>query len=246
MKFAFDIPGYVQGHRFSDEADYYDTTNQRFYDVSGYNRFGSHVEKIVGTPVFANRGTNSRRGLLLDNTCHWQFAHACPWAGSGLLVAEMAFVTSGTTSFYPYIFGESGTVSSNPLIFGGHFSGSTYLRIQAGGAVLAQQVTYPNNQIAIMAWSRDQQDRASRYTRDGVTVTTLTLATATNGNSIGMTGQPRCRLGNLNGTDGNTTLSTTGSLHLFEQHFWKGDVLRDNLSELQKFIATLKSHYASA
>lgn len=247
MKFAYDVPGYVQGHRFSDEADYYDSVNQRFYDISGFNRFGNHVEKVVGTPVFANRGSNSRRGLYLDNTNHWQFPHACPWMGSGLIVAELSFVTSGTTSFYPHIFGDAATVSSNAQIRGGHFSGSTTINLAGPNAALAQSSAWPNNTLGIFAWSRNQEDRISRITRDGITVTaTAPLAAATNGNSIGMAGQPRCRLGNLSGIDGNTTASTTGTLHLFEQHFWKGDVLRDNLPELKAFIDTLKAHYGIA
>lgn len=247
MKFAYDVPGYVQGHRFSDEADYYDSVNQRFYDISGFNRFGNHVEKVVGTPVFASRGSNSRRGLFLDNTNHWQFPHACPWMGSGLIVAELSFVTSGTTSFNPYIFGESATTTSNPKIRGGHFSGSTTVTVAGPSDILPSQIAVTNNQLVVIAWSRNQEDRISRITKDGVTVTaTSPLAAATNGNSIGMAGQPRCRLGNLNGTDGNTTASTTGTLHLFEQHFWKGDVLRDNLPELKAFIDTLKAHYGIA
>ena len=70
MKFAFDVPGYVQGHRFSDEAEYYDSANQRFYDLAGFNRFGNHVEKIVGTPAFASRGSKSRRGFYSYLTGH--------------------------------------------------------------------------------------------------------------------------------------------------------------------------------
>lgn len=247
MKFAYDVPGYVQGHRFSDEADYYDSVNQRFYDISGFNRFGNHVEKVVGTPTFANRGSNSRRGLYLDNTNQWKFPHACPWTGSGLIVAEFSFVTTSTTSFHPHIFSELATVSSNPKIRCGHNSGNTTVTVAGPSDILPSSTSVTNNQLVVIAWSRNQEDRISRITKDGVTVTaTAPLAAATNGNSIGMLGQPRCRLGNLNGTDGNTTASTTGTLHLFEQHFWKGDVLRDNLPELKAFIDTLKAHYGIA
>lgn len=248
MKFAYDVPGYVQGHRFSDEADYYDSVNQRFYDISGFNRFGNHVEKVVGTPSFANRGSNSRRGMFLDNTCHWRFPHACPWAGSGLIVIEPAFVTSASTTFYPYLFGYSTTVSSNPFISGSHFSGTTRINIGAGAGQNQLTPTYTNNQIAIFAWSYDQEDRKPRHTKDGITVTEGAAYNPanTNGNYCGLGGQPSTRLGNLNGTDGNTTASTQGTCHLFEQHFWKGNVLRDNLPELKSFIDTLKAHYGIA
>lgn len=244
MNFAYDIPGYVQGHRFSDEDYYYDATNQRFYDLAGGNRFGNHVERTFGTPVFANRGPNSRRGLLLNNNNQWQFPHQCPWMGSGLFVAELSFVTtSPTLSFFPYIFGEAVTVTSNPVIRGQHASGQLTVAVGTSG-VLIQSSTWVNNTIGIFAWSRNQEDRISRITRDGVTVTASSpLAAANNGNGIGMMGQPRCRLGNLNGVEGNTTTSTTGSLHLFEHHFWKGDVLRDSLPALKAFIDTLREHY---
>jgi len=159
-------------------------------------------------------------------------------------LCKIACHATATTSFYPYLFGDAVTVSSNPNIRGGHFSGSTSINLAGPGATLGQSSAWPNNTLGVFAWSRNQEDRISRITRDGVTVTaSAPLAAATNGQNIGMGGQPRCRLGNLNGTDGNTTASTTGTLHLFEQHFWKGDVLRDNLPELKAFIDTLKIHY---
>lgn len=240
MKFAYDIPGYAQGHRFSDEPDYYDATNERFYDLAGLSRFGNDVTKVNGTPVFASVGDRQRRGLFLDNQNHWEFPHACPWMGSGLIVVKMNYVTSATASFTPWLFVRGGKIQ------GLHFSGQTRLSIDGGSSQLSQAYNYfPNEKIAVFAWSRDQQDRRSRITQDGVTIDVSAeyAPSADNGNYIGLGGQPRCRLGNLSGTEGDTTASTTGTLHVFEQHFWKGNVLRDNPNELAAFIQSLKDYY---
>jgi hypothetical protein len=246
MKFAYDVPGYAQGHRFSDEPEFYDSLNQRFRDLAAGDKFGNYVEKINGTPVFEYRGARNRRGLFLDNQNQWQFPHQCPWAGSGLVVVEMNYVTSGTTAFTPYIFGESSLLSDNPKIQAVHFSGQTRLSIDGGSGELSQRyIDFANNQIAIFAWSRNQEDRKSRITRDGLTVIESAEYTdnSSSGNFIRMGGQPRVRLGNLNGVDGDTTASTTGTLRLFEQHFWKGDVLRDNREDMEMFIQSLRQYY---
>lgn len=246
MKFAYDVPGYVQGHRFSDDSMYYDSNNQRFTDLAGGDRFNQYVSKITGTPVFANRGSNNQRGLYLDNTNQWQFPHACPWDGSILIVAEFSMITNQT--MYPWLFGEAtSTLTNDPFIVARSPSGSNQLWIQGGAAQLSQQPLIPNNQIIVFATTRGQDDRIARYSRDGVTVTaTAAYSTArTDGNFIGMGGQPRVRLGALDGTNG-TTPSTIGTLHVFEQHFFKTNILRDHLADTKAFIDTLKSYYAIA
>jgi hypothetical protein len=246
MKFAYDVPGYVQGHRFSDAPEFFDAENEHFRDLACGDKFGNFVEKINGTPVFQSRGDRNRRGLFLDNQNHWQFSHQCPWAGSGLIVVEMNYVTSDGSSFTPYIFGDSASLAANPKISALYISSQSRLTVDGGSSVLAQtESNFPNNQIAIFAWSRNQQDRKSRITQDGTTVQeSAALASNTNtGLLIGMRGQPRVRLGNLNGVDGDTAGSSTGTLRLFEQHFWKGDVLKDHLPELRGFIESLSDHY---
>lgn len=101
----------------------------------------------------------------------------------------------------------------------------------------------------ILAWSSNQQTRICSISLDGVTITNavnVPSPTATNGNGIGMIGQPRVRLGDLDGTKV-PSVNATGTLHVFEQHFWDGDILHgSNLSLTKAFIDTLKSHYAIA
>lgn len=243
MKFAYDLPGYVQGHRFSNDPLFYDSTSQRFYDLAGGDRFKQGVTKIVGTPVFNNRGINSRQGLYLDNTNQWQFPHACPWEGSMVIVGQFKSIVN--QYIYPWLFAEdTGTITNNPLINTFEFGGSTYLRISGGSGQLQHQNTIPNDQIIVFALSRSQDDRTSRYSRDGVTIEAVGPydPTLSYGTYIGMGGQPRVRLGALDGTNGTTT-STVGTCHVFEQHFFRGNILRDNQTETAEFMNTLKSYY---
>ena len=242
MTFAADIPGYVQGHRFSDDPIYYDGSG-RFFDQSAYSRFGRDVTRVNGTPTFASRGPNARRGLFLDNTNHWQFPHACPWMGSGMIVAELSYVAAGTTSFIPYVFGEASLVTTNPIMFMQHFSGQFRLYVVGGSNFNQQLQLVSNNTIVVFAWSRNQYGPEGRHTLDGVTVPTTAFATRSDGLYVGMGGLPRCRLGNLNGNAASTVTSTTGSLHLFEQHFWDGDILRDHLPAARAFIEDRRAHY---
>lgn len=244
MKFAFDIPGYVQGHRFSNDPLFYDSANERFYDLAGGDRFNQGVTKIVGTPVFNNRGTNNRQGLYLNNTNQWQFPHACPWEGSMLIVAQFATVNNAT--MYPWLFGEDATVSNNPMIGAQYFFGTRNLWIQGGAAQLEQKPTIPDDTIIVFAVSRSQDDRLHRYSRDGVTVDSVGPYTParTDGMYIGMGGQPRVRLGALDGTNG-TTASTVGTCHVFEQHFFRTNILRDHLTATSELMSTLKAYYGA-
>lgn len=249
MKFAHDLPGYAQGHRFSSAPEFFDSANQRFHDLAGYNRFGNHVEKLNGTPVFAARGSNARDGLYLDNTNHWQFPNMTPWHGSGLIVAEFNTLEGATSgNMFPWIFGTSsvGNITNDPLLWVQYNFGSRKFYVWGPASQLVQSLDIPDSpDLCIIAWSRNQEDRKSRYTLDGTTVTASAAFNTgeTNGNSIAMGSAGVVRMGNLNGSQGDVATSATGTMHLFEQHFWKGDVLRDNLPELKDFIGTLKSHY---
>jgi hypothetical protein len=164
----------------------------------------------------------------------------------------MDYITSGTTNFYPLIFSPTidGSLSSEPQIQGQHFSGQTRFSVNGGSAQLVtRDSSFPDSEIAVVAWSRNQEDRFARLTRDGVSVTAVGPynTSGVDGNFIGLQGQPYSVLGALAGDYSDTTdVSTTkGSLRIFEQHFWKGDVLQYNLAELKEFIDTLKQYYAA-
>lgn len=246
MKFAYDIPGYAQGHRFSDESMFYDSVNQRFYDLAGGDRFGNYVSKVNGTPTFNSRGANSRRGLFLHGSNHWQFPHACPWHGSGLIVAQFKPTETTSQFMYPWLFHEdTSNMTSGPFIGAYFYYNDRRLWIQRGAAQNQNQPNFSQDAIMILAWSGNQQTRVCSITLDGVTLTNATSAysSTTNGNYIGMAGQPRVRLGDLAGNKVAASV-TTGSLHVFEQHFWNADILHDYLSDTKAFIDTLKAYYA--
>lgn len=245
-----DLPGCVQHYRFSDEsASFYE--DEVFFDQSAYAGFGHHVTKITGTPAFADVGPNNRRALYLDNTCHWQFACQVPWHGTMVVAAQWEHHNSGTVSFYPMIFGEAVTVTNNASLRGGHFSGNERAHFVGPGGTLVSGLNagVPDSAPSIMAWSRNQQDRVGRFTIDAATVdATSALAGTANGNFIGFGGQPRVRLGNLNGTAGDTTdvSGTLGALYLFEVAFFQGDLLRDELAALASEWAELEAYYGVA
>lgn len=251
MKFAYDIPGYVQGHRFSDEPDYYDATNQRFTDLAGGDRFRRYVSKTTGTPTFANRGTNNRRGLYLDNTCQWQFPFATPWMGSGVLVASYNTIDGATSgNVYGHIFGSEGlaNITNNAMIFAQYNFGTRRLFLWGASSQLAHGLNIPDDNIVILAWSRDQEDRKSRLTMDGVSIDEIgPYASSTNtGEFIGLGQAKVCRLGNVTGDPASSAVSTQGTMHIFEQHFFSTNILRDHLSDTKDFIDTLKDHYGIA
>ena len=250
MKFAYDIPGYVQGHRFSDEPDYFDATNQRFTDLAGGDRFGQYVSKINGTPTFANRGTNNRRGLYLDNTNQWQFPFATPWMGSGILVASYNTVDSGQGGIYSHIFGNSSlaNIANEPAIFAQFYFGSRRLYLWGASSQLTHNRDIADDAILVLAWSRDQEDRKSRLTLDGVNIDVIgPYDSYTNtGEFIGLGSGKMCRLGNITGDSTSSAASTQGTMHIFEQHFFSTNILRDHLIDTKAFIDTLKAHYGIA
>lgn len=249
MAQAQDIDGYTQGHRFSSDEAYYDSDTKIFNDLAGGNRFGNYVENKIGNATFHSIGTNNREGLYLDNTSHWKFPHSCPWQGSGLMVVKLNYVTSGTTSFFPLVFSaDVGSISSEPKLSCLNFSGQTRLTIDGGsGQLSSEELYFPNEQIAIIVWSRNQEDRTSKYSLDGVTVNVTDPydTTNANGNFIGLGGQPHSILGALKGDYSDTTdaSTTNGSLEIFEQHFWSTDILKDDLAKTKIFIDSLKSYY---
>lgn len=252
MKFASDLPGYAQGHRFANTPEFYDSAKERFHDLAGYNRFGMYVKKVVGAPVFNLRGANARQGLFMDNTNQWTFPYACPWHGSGLVVMEFETPTGAVTAnMWPLTFGTSdaANITNDPNLLVQYWFGTR--RFHVWGPSSQANSTFdgvPNSTILIFAWSRNQQDRMYRKTQDGVTITAEGPYNplSTTGDTLAMLGQPAVRLGNLNGNSLSSAVSTVGTMHMFEQHFWKGDVLRDNPAELKAFIDTLKGHYGIA
>lgn len=248
--YAWDIPGYRQGHRFSQEAEFYDADNTRFLDQAGYSRVGNnHCDIVVGSPAFSTHGTNAREGVLLDNSCQMQFVPTIPWQGTMLLVFKPTLV-SAAVSLYPWLYGSSASSVANGHIFLSRASAVNSIQCRTPSAVLSRSITgLTSGNIAIAAFTLDQEDRKIHSTQDGVTITSTSAASGTtNGEAVaigafrnGTTANRYCRLG-ANANSGSTA-NATDYLHLFEQHFWTGDVLNDNATALQAFIADLKTYY---
>ena len=91
---ANTIPGYIMGHRFSDDPAYYDSTNKRFYDLAGYGP-KADLKVTVGTPIFET--VNGQRSVKMDNTCHGVFQPAIAWQGSAVFVLKPVYVSGANT-----------------------------------------------------------------------------------------------------------------------------------------------------
>jgi hypothetical protein len=257
--FAWDVPGYVQGHRFSDEPRYWDADTGRFRDRAGYDHLGNYVELSEGTPAFSTHGANNRRGLLLDNSVIFKFHPTIPWEGSMLFVVKPTRSVAATPTQYPWLFGCSTAEASNGSVRFSKTGTGTACTITAAtpsSVLLLQHTDLVAGNISIVAFSFNQSDRIGRKTRDGVTITASAPEGGVNGNAlaigsvsspldledIGGVSHDYVRMGDMVG-DGGLFPHATDYLHVFEQHFWKGDVLLDNSEKLADFIASLEEYY---
>jgi hypothetical protein len=255
-RFAWDVPGYVQGHRFSDGARYWDEATGRFRDLAGYDHIGNYVELVGGTPAFSTHGANERTGLLLDNATTFKFHTAVPWEGSMLFVVKPTTPSASVTQ-YPWLFGNAPSETSNGNIRLAKSGGVTSLSALTPSVLIVNTVTpLTSGDIGVAAFSFNQSDRYARSTKDGVTITELGPEAGANGNpvAIGAVSSPGViadiggishdyvRMGDNVG-DGSLTPNATDYLHVFEQHFWKGDVILDYPDELAGFIADLEEFY---
>ena len=257
--FAWDVPGYVQGHRFSNEVRYWDDVNNRFRDRAGYDRLGNYAELSAGTPAFSTHGPNNRIGLLLDNSVIFKFYPAVAWEGSMLFVVKPTSSAPATPTQYPWMIGNSTSEGSNGAIRfskSGTGGSSTITMVTPSSLIIMQLTGIPSGSIAICAFSLNQSDRIARSTRDGVTINASAPEGGLNGNAvaIGSVSSPGTlvdiggvphglvRMGDMVG-DAGLFPNATDYLHVFEQHFWKGDVLKDNAPKLAAFIASLEEYY---
>lgn len=246
MSYAFNIPGYVQGHRFLDDAIYYDAASKRFKDLAGFDHLGNGLTITAGSPVFETVGSN--RGIRLNNTFHGSFRSAIPWMGSVVLAIKPTYVSGSTITRYPLLFGDAVTASSNGAIQVSHFSSQRTVRLSIAGAVLQSSQTRNDNNLVVVAFSTDQETRKSYGTSDGITVTEATApASTTNGNAVGLSaGLSGVRFGNMNAVAGDLTEVTDFYCGIYEQHFFSTNIVLNHLAETKAFIDTLKKRYGVA
>jgi len=247
---AHDIPGYVQGHRFSDESDvFYDTDNLKFKDLSGYGDF-LDLEITTGTPVFEDTGVNNRRGLLLDKQAQGRFIPASPWETTMVFAIYVELLTSGTQTRYPYLFGTSPTETSNGFVRVQHVSSNRIVRVSTSGGVATPQISQGSDGIIIGAVSFDQSTRKYYDTVDGVTVNeSSAIADGGNGNGLalgygglGTFDDLYCRFGDLLG-DGSTTAETDLKIVNLEHHFFAGNVISSHQDKIEDLLTELATYY---
>jgi hypothetical protein len=256
MKFAYDVPGYLCGHRYTQDSRFWDAANNRFLDLALY---GNHVRKTAGTPAFSNHGGNNREGLLLDNSTQFEMENPIPWEGTAVVV--MKGHTPGATNLYTYLFGDAVSATSNGMLILQTLGGAnpvTAALTAPTGVLSSGNVSNTQDTIFVAAFAMDQETRKAYRTADGVTVNESAAAAVTvNGNAMatgwngniglaGSLGSRMVRIGNNSGVVGDVAANATNYVWVFEQHFFKGNALRNSLAQLKAFMDTLKIYYGLA
>jgi hypothetical protein len=253
--FAWDLPGYLQGHRFSQHSDYYDADEERFKDLAGYG-YDNDCWVETGTPVFAGRGTRNREGILLDNTCHLACLPSNPWEGSIVLVLQPANTsTTGSATTFPLQWGTAATATSNGQLAVARIAASNVIRLMTAGSGLSLPLAgAAAGDMVIATFEMRQSTREGKHRKNSVAPTTVAaVAHAATGNQVaigfssssgsGLMDKRLLRIGNINGTYGSTTQDTVNPLYLFEQHFFSSFIISDHATKLDEFLTALRSDY---
>lgn len=242
MTFAFEVPGYLQGHRFCDHEDFYDSSEKRFKDLAGFDDFGNGLSIHTGSPKFEDVG--GIRGILLDNTYHGSFRHSIAWQGTSIFVLKPKLNVSETAATYPLLFND-GQVNIGSHLQLLYFSGDRRLTWKAGGGGIAPSLTFSNDNVVVVGFSANQKVRSLSSTSDGDTINSSTHnSNPDSGNELSMlSALSGCRFGNLSGVAGDTTEVTSLQAYFFEQHFFAGDIFEDHPIVAKSFIDSLKSKY---
>ena len=249
-----DIPGYIMGHRFSDDAADYDSVNKLWYDKSPYAGRGTDVIVTAGDPaahVATVAAANNRRGVFLNNLWHAKMRCPVPWMGSCIVVLKPQ-TTSGTTTRTRYIalFGDSVTASANGNLSVVYFGGNRRVQLTTASAQLTLNPSRTDENARVHAFAVDQSTRMMYSSENGSTVTTATApASTTNGNAVALAAaNVGVRIGNTNAVAGDsaTDLSDFGA-YLFEWHWFRTNILVGApLSQVATEIAALKTFYGAS
>lgn len=248
----YDVPGYVQGFRFKNDSEFYDSGAKVFHDLAGYGS-ANGLTITTGTPSFASpAGANSQEGMTLDNTVQGDFLPAIPWEGTMIVAHKPAIVGATTHSMRVVLFGSATTATSNGNFTVTHNSTQRRSELTSAAGTNQSTVNKTSDAVQVVAFAKMQNTRKGYVTIDGVTVTeTAAVSAANNGNGLAMgwhngtspNGQ-RARFGNLSGTIGDTVAFSTGStVTMFEMHFYKGNPMVDNPTEFAALMAAINTDY---
>lgn len=241
MTYPVDIPGYVQGFRFSDDPVFYDADKKAFRDLAGYGPANDLVID-TGTPNFVTSAAmNSQRGLELDNTFHGSFLPAITWEGT--IVVVMKTDMDPNIIIYPVLW----TNRTSPA------GGSGVLQVDADRVsygVKAYVILSRNfdvrNGPAVFAASLSQETRKGSSqinTSSSTTSTALEDDDRGNGLAIGFECPERARFGDLDADPSNTTITSNLICSIFEMHFFSSIALVDYPSKMNALMASLRSKY---
>ena len=242
--YAFQIPNYIQGHRFSDDELFYDSTKKQFIDQAGYGERAA-LKITVGSPKFETM--NNERALLLDNSFHGQFASPIPFQGSMIVVLKPKTegVVASVSNFIS-IFGDSPTLTSNGLLYTQYAGNQRRVILQIGSGRLALTKSRTDDNAVVIAYALDQTTQKLYCTVDGTTVQEVAPSAIRNDDGLNASmrsGLHGVRFGNLSGVAGNVAPIANLSTYMFEQHFYAGNILTENLAETKAFIDALKEKY---
>lgn len=243
-----DLPGYLQGFVFANSAAYYDSTNKIFLDQSPYSGWdNNHLYITTGTPSFTT--LNGQEGMILDNTVQGYFLCPCAWEGTIITVLKPGMTANA--SAHPLIFGAATSVASNGRLSITQLNGSSFrTSLVSTSATTAGDLNYTTQAGQAAAFSFSQQARRCYGTKDGSTL--VSGSVVTDGGSgvpvfAGSTDNAaegfRARFGNLSGTIADFA-ATTNTMSIYELHFFKGNLLVDQVSALTTEISALKTKYA--
>lgn len=257
--YAWDVPGWIAGHRFTDDSHFYDAANSRFLDMAGYTRYKNNAmiksaATPSGTPTFAALGTSNRRGMLLDQSCQWTLNNPIPWQGTMLIVFRPTFASANVT-LTVWRFGNTATLSGNARV--SLIRASSILTARSfgpAGTLSTTSLALVSGNIYVFAFAWNQEDRILRQTRDGTTIIASAADPGTTNGNAPAPGFSGASPPNIDGRFifigdnlfGTTTPNATDYIHLFEQHFWKGDVIRDQPTKLAAFMTARRTYYAAA
>lgn len=245
MTNAFDLPNYIQGHIFKNQTAYYDATKKEFIDQAGYGDT-NNLKITTGVPRF--EVMNNNEGLLLDNTYHGKHVSTMPWQGSVVLVLKPNYTSGGTLVRYLTHIGSNPNAGVRAGLQLVSVGGNRRVVLQTGSGAVKNTYEQTGDGLVVIVYALDQKTRKCYMTVNGVNIVEA-VASSTNpitGNEVALTsGIDGAIFGNINGIIGNTTAVNDFNAYMFEQHFYAGNIINDNLADTKKLIESLQAKYAA-
>jgi len=252
-----DLPGYVQGYKFTDSPAFYDSTNKYFIDQAGFSANpASRAEVAVGSPTFID--VNAARGWQLDNTCHAYFN--CPVAQVGSIIAVMGWpgwVTAGTeNATVLHNNGSYGNFAGTPKLYIQHSSGQHNHKLWLPSGVSSAGFNYGDRNIYATAFSvnptigekRVEAMDAAGTVADGGTVSDnqigLTWVGGTTGYEVPGTSTYRQIIGAVSADPASQTVVASGNYPvLCELHFFTGNLTDAPTTAVEAELTALEVIY---